>query len=278
MRLYNIWIGMKYRRNSPKCKAYKNYGGRGIRYDDRWEDFNEFCLDMQESYEYHVKLYGEKDTTLDRIDVNGDYTKDNCRWATKREQVINTRRTVFVEGIPLSEWCKQHNLNYNTIRNRLHYWDMSKALNTPIKGITRHNYNFNGLNLKELCSVLNIDYRVVVSRIHRGWDIDKAINTNITKINRIHGKSVRQLCIENGICPDIVYDRLKKGMSVEDALHIPFKPKKQYNIDSLSLRKYCELHGLNYDTTKNRLRRGWTLERALHTPVKGSNKEDDINS
>ncbi len=269
---------MKYRCNSTKCKAYKNYGGRGIKYDSRWEDFNEFCLDMQDSYEAHVKLYGEKDTTLDRINVDGDYTKDNCRWATRQEQATNTRRTVFVDGVSLSEWCRQHNLNYNTIRNRLHYWDMPNALNTPIKGITRNSYNFDGLNLKELCSVLNIDYSVVVSRIHKGWDIDKAINTNIVKVNRINGKSVRQLCIEKGICPTNVYNKLKDGMSVEEALQVSFKSKKRYNIDGLSLKKYCELNNLSYSAIKYRLRNGWTLERALHTPVKGFNKGEDVNS
>ena len=79
---YRSWNNMKNRCNNPKLKEYKNYGGRGITYDSRWEDFREFFKDMGKRPE---------GTTLDRIDVDKNYCKENCRWATKEEQQRNQR-------------------------------------------------------------------------------------------------------------------------------------------------------------------------------------------
>lgn len=81
-REYHSWNSMKNRCNNPNLKEYKNYGGRGITYDERWNDFNEFYKDMGERPE---------GTTLDRIDVDKNYCKENCRWATREQQQRNRR-------------------------------------------------------------------------------------------------------------------------------------------------------------------------------------------
>lgn len=79
---YNSWDCMKQRCKNPNNKAYKNYGGRGITYDKRWEDFENFIKDMG------VRPKGK---TLERIDVNKNYCKENCKWATRLEQQHNMR-------------------------------------------------------------------------------------------------------------------------------------------------------------------------------------------
>lgn len=82
-RLYNTWLGMVHRCNNPKCKYYKDYGGRGITVCDRWLSIENFIEDM-----YPTFIEG---LTLDRKDNNLGYHKDNCRWVTKNIQARNTR-------------------------------------------------------------------------------------------------------------------------------------------------------------------------------------------
>lgn len=73
---------MLLRCKNPISKAYKNYGGRGIKICDRWLKFEHFLADMGPRPEGR---------TLDRVNVNGNYEPNNCRWATRKEQAMNTR-------------------------------------------------------------------------------------------------------------------------------------------------------------------------------------------
>lgn len=90
-RFYRIWLNMKNRCYNPQSSSYQYYGGRGIVTCGEWHEFRNFWQDMYESYLDHVKSYGEKDTTLDRMDVDGNYCKENCKWATIKEQNGNRR-------------------------------------------------------------------------------------------------------------------------------------------------------------------------------------------
>lgn len=124
-RPFKIWCGMKTRCNDENRKSYHNYGGRGITYDDKWENFEGFWEDMGDTYEDGL--------TLDRIDPNGNYCKENCRWATPEQQANNKRITKYItyNGITKtrSQWCKDLNLNYTTIRYRQdNGWSPAKIL------------------------------------------------------------------------------------------------------------------------------------------------------
>ncbi len=89
---YNIWGNMKQRCYNPNNPKYKDYGARGITICNEWVDnFEKFCDDMYDSYLDHIKIFGEAGTSIDRIDNNRLYCKDNCRWATTSEQQNNTR-------------------------------------------------------------------------------------------------------------------------------------------------------------------------------------------
>src|SRR5690625_3742702 len=91
-KFYYVWGSMLQRCQNENNARYKDYGGRGITVCDRWHKFENFRDDMLKSYEEHSNIYGEEKTTIDRIDVDGNYEPSNCRWTTQTEQVRNQRR------------------------------------------------------------------------------------------------------------------------------------------------------------------------------------------
>ncbi len=119
-RFYTIWGSIKQRCLNKKLKYYKNYGGRGIKVCDRWLKFENFRNDMYKSYLEHVKEFGERNTSIDRKNNDGDYYKENCRWATLIEQMNNTRTNKFIsykqKYVTVSELAKILNINYETLR------------------------------------------------------------------------------------------------------------------------------------------------------------------
>ena len=82
-REYRIWNAMRYRCENPKNTAFPHYGGRGITVCERWQRFENFLADMGPA--------PSRDHSIDRINVNGGYHPENCRWATQAEQKRNTR-------------------------------------------------------------------------------------------------------------------------------------------------------------------------------------------
>lgn len=125
---YNTWSQMKKRCNNKNDKSYKNYGGRGIIICDRWlESFENFFEDMG--------LKPSPKHSIDRIDNNGNYEPNNCRWATQYEQNNNYSRNIFIEineeRKTIKEWCNIYNLPYHKIYQRIVKlkWSAKKAFN-----------------------------------------------------------------------------------------------------------------------------------------------------
>ena len=128
--LYGRWCAMRYRCLVPESDSYANYGGRGIKICRRWEvSFSSFLKDMLPTFKPGM--------SLDRIDNDGPYSKENCRWATAKEQQNNFRRNRIIKYRgkcrTLSQWAEYFGVNRNRLRARLDKgWSFSEAVATPL--------------------------------------------------------------------------------------------------------------------------------------------------
>lgn len=108
---YRSWKDMRQRCNNPNNKSYDDYGGRGIKICERWNSFANFFADMGDRPEKH---------SIDRIDVNGNYEPNNCRWATDKEQARNKRNNHIMEnGKTLAENCEIVGVDFKVVSYRI---------------------------------------------------------------------------------------------------------------------------------------------------------------
>ena len=132
-----VWKSINRRCNDIKHYDYKNYGMKGV--EVSWSCFSDFRKDMYKSYLNHVRKYGKEDTTIERINNNGHYSKENCCWATWKEQSRNksTNHLITFRGKtqPVISWAEELKLNYGTLIMRINKskWSVEKSLTTPIK-------------------------------------------------------------------------------------------------------------------------------------------------
>lgn len=120
---YRSWKDMRSRCKNPNDTDFANYGGRGIKVCPEWSDFSAFFSDMGSRPDGF---------TLDRIDVNGDYSAGNCRWASAPTQARNKRNNNNIEigGITktLTEWCREYGVERSKVSYRLaHGWSVEEA-------------------------------------------------------------------------------------------------------------------------------------------------------
>lgn len=127
-RLYHIWVGMKGRCSNPNNQDYKRYGGRGITVCKEWVDSFANFMEWANKHGYSKKL------TLDRIDYNGNYEPDNCRWATPKEQSNNrsSNRMVTIgdETMNVTQWCEKFGIKVSRVRDKIR-----KKPNKPVADI-----------------------------------------------------------------------------------------------------------------------------------------------
>jgi len=111
-KLYRTFLGIRVRCSNPNFKYYGRYGGRGIKC--LWKSFEDFRDDMMESYSQHIFEFGKENTTIERVDNDGHYCKENCKWATKAQQAENKsgvhRITHRGETRTLTHWCRKYRL------------------------------------------------------------------------------------------------------------------------------------------------------------------------
>ena len=176
---HNIYRAMKLRCYCKTNDCYKHYGGRGIRICDRWlDDFLNFYKDMggRPSTKY----------SIDRIDVNGNYSPENCRWATMDQQANNKRNNTVLEyrGVKknLIYWSRIFGIKAPTLIVRLNNgMSIKDALETEVKGKRMHFYDGKDRNIGEIAKMIGMCYGTLKQRLDLGWSIDDAVNKPINK-------------------------------------------------------------------------------------------------
>lgn len=173
---YRIWSGMIQRCFNKKTESFKNYGARGIVVCERWMSFENFFYDMGKCPD---------GCSIDRIDNNGGYCPENCRWADRITQANNMRNnfTIDVEGIikTVCEWSRISDVKLLTIRKRVKSGVSTK--DSVFRSVVGEiEYLGKKQKLSKWATDIGISHRVLRSRIYeKGWSIEKSFTTPLRR-------------------------------------------------------------------------------------------------
>ena len=167
-RLRSIYYGMKQRCYNEKSINYKYYGGRGIRICDEWlESFDNF-------YQWAIVNGYNNELTIDRIDSNKDYSPDNCKWSTKKEQAYNRSMSVELtlngRTMYMTEWAEELNIDKKTLSWRYRNgWSDEEILTRP-RDFKERKLSLNGEthSMSEWSRITGIKTSTISARIRDG--------------------------------------------------------------------------------------------------------------
>lgn len=217
---HTTWCAMKSRCYNQNEPGYVDYGGRGISVCDRWKDsFASFLSDMG------LKPFPE--ASIGRIDNDGNYEPNNCRWETHGQQARNTRRTRRIaignDSKCFSDWAKEAGVTPSTFSNRVDAnWSADDLLLPPTEA-KQLEYNGKKMTIPKWAALLGLHPSSLYERLAAGWTIEEALGTPpkpTEKILTFQGKTQSLLCWANelGINNSTLYHRLfRRGWSVEKA-------------------------------------------------------------
>lgn len=274
---YACWRSMMNRCNRKDNASYEYYGGRGITYCKRWESFENFFADMG---------LRPDDKTLDRKNNDKGYSKENCRWATPKEQVRNRRDNSYVifkgEKKLLCELAEDHGLPNSLVRGRLYRsgWTLEQALEIEDQPRKPKLYEYKG-KLKtavQLAKEHNITRHTFYYRIESGWSLEETLEIDESqrsksKLHEYKGelKKGAQWADEYNIGRKIFYKRIDRGWALEQALEIVEPPKIvkttprlfEYNGQTKTVKELADEHGIKRTTLDYRLSKGLSVKQAI---------------
>ena len=181
---------MKSRCYNENDGKYDKYGGRGIRVCDEWlgkdgaKNFAEWAY--KNGFDERKK---QKEQSIDRIDVDGNYEPSNCRFVNAKTQANNKTNTVYIEyngeRKSLQEWSELTGIKESTIRWRINNgYSTEKALTEKVKVVKRSGkryirYNGKDQTISEWANELGMPVKVLYARLQRGWEIKRAFETPV---------------------------------------------------------------------------------------------------
>lgn len=221
-KLTTTWENMVQRCHNPKAPNFKDYGGRGISVCERWRSVRNFREDMGPHPGVRY--------SLDRIDNEGDYCPENCRWATKSVQTRNTRRNVLItidgKSKCATDWATANGVPPKTVHNRIQAgWDPVKAVTTPTRQGRSITHDGVTLTIAGWSKRIGIHETAIRYRIASGWPLSKALagkdhrrSTGLdecaVKLMRKEyaaGKSTTELASQFGCLRDTVWSIVTRG-------------------------------------------------------------------
>lgn len=245
--LYATWTQMKARCYNPNATGYDNYGGRGITVCEEWlNSYETFANDMGER---------PKGCTLDRIDNNKNYCKENCKWSTAIEQASNRRNSQPIEYNgnvykTHSELARKLNINKDVLNMRLKRgMTLEEAINKPVDKGTLISYNNEIHNIKTWAEIINIPASVIADRLRLHWDIKKILTTPVKsivpnqKIIEYKGKnySISSLAKTINVERHKLSKLLKEGLTIKEIKEKTMKDLlTKLNLQDKEIETFCE--------------------------------------
>lgn len=236
--LYIIYRGIIARCYWPNAGHYKDYGGRGIKMCDRWlNSFHAFAEDMGER--------PSKSHSIDRIDNDKGYSPENCRWATKKEQLRNTRKnrrlTYNGETKTMKEWSEITGIKYPTFKLRVKQgWDIHRIMNEPVdtKEVDLEriiSLYQSGMTMQKISLETGHAMTTISNRINELIKLGKAERRKPGKLPgsckslTVDGvtKKVNDWALEYKIPVSMILERIRHGWSVKDAITRPHRYKSK---------------------------------------------------
>lgn len=294
--LYKTWQAIKDRCYNEKNQFYEKYGEKGIIMCDEWKN----------SFETFYKDIGEKPSnkhSLDRIDVNKGYSKENCRWATIKEQNLNKTNTMKLsfngETKTLYEWAKLLNIKPYTLYKRIYNqkWSTEEALTRNIqdgkrikRGINiKHKANYslrNAVNSGKIikpnkCEVENCNETKVYGHHYLGYEKENWLK--VQWLCSKHHKGEREIYIEYKGEKKTISDwakqfklnkktilwRLNKTTNiVDDSIFEPVEKGKliTYNGETLNYSQWAKKIGINIKSLRKRIKKGLPIDEIMKPP------------
>lgn len=173
------YYNMRKRCLNPNNKSYKNYGDRGITICKKWMTYKGFLDDMLGTY--------KEGLTLDRINVNDGYYKENCRWVTMKIQNNNRRNNHCIryngENLTLMELSEKYNVKYDLLKERLYRGLSIEYCLKDVKEKEMIEYKGVKKTVTEFAKEYNMTYHQLKKRLMRSWTVERALTQPLRKRN-----------------------------------------------------------------------------------------------